>query len=512
MRGSTLPVVAAAVGAVLGAMLLTAGPSYAQSTAPTVKQLQREIDLLQIQLQALESQQKQTETANQNVQAEQQREQAEQQRQEAEQRRQLAAEQETDKKWSELPDVKVGSQGLSVSSPDKQFTLRLHGIIQADGQFYSNGDDKTAPGGVTSSTFILNRVRPIVEGTVYNSYDYHIEPDFGQGKTVLQDAWLNARPYQEAQLMIGKFKAPFGIERLQTDSNLLFIQRGLTTNLIPNRDLGVESHGDLFDSALTYQLAVMNGVPNNTASVDADTNDAKDLVGRLFALPFKDSGIALVKGLGVGFAGTYGDERGSSLLSKYASAGQSTWFSYGSGVTAAGPRYRYSPQGYYYAGPFGLLADYVDDTQRLLLDTPESYTTGTGTKKVTHKYTAEDYETFSNHAWQVQAGFMLTGEDESYYGVKPARNFNPAEGGWGAWEIKARVGGLGVDDDLFKDKFASDTTSAETATEYGGGFNWYLNSNVKLDFEYLWTAFYKGATHGDHPGEGAFLSQAQIVF
>ena len=42
--------------------------------------------------------------------------------------------------------------------------------------------------------------------------------------------------------------------------------------------------------------------------------------------------------------------------------------------------------------------------------------------------------------------------------------------------------------------------------------NWYLVQNVKLDFEYLWTYFYKGATHGNRPGEGVFLTQAQIVF
>src|SRR5208282_1919635 len=476
MKGSTLPVVAAAVGAVLGAMLLAAGPSYAQT--PSVAELQREINRLQQQLNTLQGLDQKVQVLDKQVQTEQQQQQTQAQQ---------------DQRWrSELPAVAVNAQGLTVTSPDKAFTLRIHGIVQADGQFYTNGDDKKAPGGVTSSTFILNRVRPIVEGTVFSSYDYHIEPDFGQGKAVLQDGWLNAHPYQEAQLMIGKFKSPFGIERLQQDSNLLFIQRGLTTNLIPNRDLGVESHGDLFGGALTYQLALLNGVPNNTASVDADTNDAKDFVGRLFALPFKDSGVALAKGLGVGFAGTYGDERGTSTVSKYVTAGQSTWFSYASGVSAAGAHYRYSPQGYYYVGPFGLLADYVDDTQKLTLKTKA--------------------DTIANHAWQVQAGFMLTGEDEGYYGIKPARNFNPVEGGWGAWEIKARVGGLGVDDDIFKDKFASATASAETATEYGGGINWYLNRNLKLDFEYLWTAFYKGASHGDRPGEGAFLTQAQIVF
>jgi phosphate-selective porin OprO and OprP len=88
-----------------------------------------------------------------------------------------------------------------------------------------------------------------------------------------------------------------------------------------------------------------------------------------------------------------------------------------------------------------------------------------------------------------------------------------AERELGAWEIKARVGGLGVDSDVFRDKFASASTSARTATEFGGGLNWYLNSNVKLQLEYLRTFFDQGAAHGkDRKDEGAFLSQLQLVF
>jgi len=491
MRGSTLPVVAAVVGAVLGAMLLAAGPSYAQT--PSVAELQREINRLQQQLNTLQGLDQKVQVLDKQVQTEQQQQQTQAQQ---------------DQRWrSELPAVAVNAQGLTVTSPDKDFTLRIHGLIQADGQFYSNGDDKTAPGGVTSSTFLLNRVRPIFDGTVSRNYDYHLEPDFGLGTTVLQDAWVDAHPLGDAaRFEAGKFKSPYGIERLQQDTNLLFIQRGLTTNLIPNRDIGIQVHGGLLDQQLTYQLALLNGVPNNTASVDADTNDAKDFVGRLFAQPFKDSNIDLARGLGVGFAGTYGDERGA--LSKYKTSGQATFFTYASAATAAGEHFRYSPQGYYYVGPFGLLADYDDDTQRAVVHTAHSFKSG----KETVKYTTSDFETFANHAWQVQAGFMLSGENESYYGVKPAHDFNPLEGGWGAWEAKARFGSLNVDSDVFKDKFASTASSAESATEFGGGLNWYWSQNVKLDFEYLWTYFYKGATHGNRPGEGAFLTQAQIAF
>ncbi len=42
---------------------------------------------------------------------------------------------------------------------------------------------------------------------------------------------------------------------------------------------------------------------------------------------------------------------------------------------------------------------------------------------------------FANDAWQLQGFWVLTGEDGSYRGVKPSRNFDPLAGGWGAWEL-----------------------------------------------------------------------------
>ena len=487
MKNSALPVVAAAL---LG-LLLISRSSYAQQPQPSPAELQRKIEQLEQRIQALEGLDQKVKVLDRRVEVQQ-----EEERQKA----------------SETPTIKADSKGISVASPDGAFNLRVHGLVQADGAFFANGTGKpntsTQP---PNSTFELNKVRPIFEGTFARYYDYYVMPDFGQGRTVLQEAWADAHYFPDFRIQAGKFKAPFGLERLQQDSNLFFIQRGLTNNLVPNRDLGISVHSDaLFDNRLTYQLALMNGVPNNTSTADFDNNDAKDFVGRLFALPFKDSGVELVRGLGVGFAGTFGDERGASALPKFLTAGQAAFFSYGSNVTAAGPRYRYSPQGYYYAGPFGLLAEYVNDTQREVATGTISFK---NKKKQTVKVPFRDFETFANHAWQVQAGYLLTGEDESYYGIKPFHDFDPSEGRWGAFEIKSRVGGLGVDSDIFKDGFASASTSARTATEFGGGLNWYLNRNLKLSFEYLRTFFDKGAVGGkDRRDESAFLTQAQFLF
>ena len=140
-----------------------------------------------------------------------------------------------------------------------------------------------------------------------------------------------------ASLRAGKFKAPLDLERLQSDRDLEFSERSEIQNLVPNRDTGADLHGELLDRRLYYDAALMNGVPNNTAAdtTDIDNNDGKDFVGRIFATPFELTENQWLKGLGFGFAGSYGDERGSTT-SSYKTYGMSTWFTHNSGVTASG--------------------------------------------------------------------------------------------------------------------------------------------------------------------------------
>src|SRR5260221_170094 len=131
-----------------------------------------------------------------------------------------------------------------------------------------------------------------------------------QDETHLQEAYLNVKYFKEAQLQVGKYKAPLDLERLQSDRDLMFSERSEIQNLVPNRDTGIEVHSEsLFDNRLTYQLAYMNGVPNNTAAdptTDIDNNDGKDFIGRIFTTPFKLTENEWLKGLGFGFAGAYG--------------------------------------------------------------------------------------------------------------------------------------------------------------------------------------------------------------
>lgn len=395
-------------------------------------------------------------------------------------------------KAAEAPKVTIGSSGFAFSSADENFKLKLRGLIQADARFYLDDQQHSF-----TDTFLLNRVRPIVEGTVYKNFDFRITPDFGQGRAMLYDAFIDAHVFPWLSLRAGKFKGPVGLERLQSGRDLLFVERGLPTDLVPNRDVGLALHGDFLDGIVGYEAGIFNGAADGS-SADFDDNDSKDFEGRVFAQPFKKSGFEPLEGLGVGLAGTTGHEKGN--LPGFKTAGQQTFFTFSPGVTARGNRSRIVPQGYYYWGPFGLLAEYVVSR--------EEVAQGAFSDGLEHQ------------AWQVAATYVLTGEKASYAGVIPEQAFDPARGRWGAFELAARVGQLKVDPKAFENHgtierpaFLADAAkSASEATAWGVGLNWYLNRNVRFLLDYEQTEFEGGAAVGDRPKERVIFSRIQLAF
>ena len=484
MRKRTLPILPVA----LAALVIVAGAAHAQSTPADPKD--QEIQLLKTEINQLEHRVDTLEGLDQKVKVID---------------RKLEVQQEAQhQKELEMPVVKVSDEGFTLSSPNHDYNLGLGGIIQADGRFFTSGSDKNV-----SSTFFLNRVRPILTGSLGKYYNFNITPDFGQGRVTLQDAYINMTYWDYASLRAGKFKAPLDLERLQSDRDLAFSERSEIQNLVPNRDTGFSLHGRLLDGRVFYDAALMNGVPDNTAAdtTDLDNNDGKDFVGRIFANPFVLSENQWLKGLGFGFAGSYGDERGNTT-SIYRTYGMSTWFSYNKGVTASGLRARLEPQAYYYWRGLGLMAEYAQDEQSLNLFTTKG--------KAPFPRQINRTDTFTNTGYFAQASYLLTGEDASYGWVKPRHPFDPRNGFWGAWEVAARISNVAAQSRQFQLGFANPSVSAKEATEWSVGVNWYLSHNVKWQFDYANTFFNGGAgttaVPKDRPNESVFESQLQISF
>lgn len=359
--------------------------------------------------------------------------------------------------------ISAGKEGFFLTSPGGDFVFRARGYLQADGRFFFDQSSSAI------DTFIIRRARPIFEGTVYKFFDFRIMPDFGGGNTVLQDAYLDARFHPAFKIRFGKAKEPFGLERLQSATDIIFIERSLATNLVPNRDLGIYLFGDISGDKVNYAAGIFNGVVD-LGSGDIDTGgDSKDFVGRVFVRP--------VANLGIGIAVTAGDQDGSlssPALPSYRTSGQVTFFRYRTGLTADsttianGSRVRYSPQATFYSGPFGLLAEYVSSSQEVILGTNQAE--------------------IQNDAWNLTAHFVLTGEPAGYKGVSPGFPFDPETHTFGAWEVAFRYSQLNIDEDAFP-IFADPLTAASQAKNWALGLNWYLNKNVKFSFSYDNTSF-----------------------
>jgi len=405
---------------------------------------------------------------------------------------------------SSAATVRADARGFALRSADGKNQLRLRGVLHFDGRNLTNDDPND-----TMDTWQVTRARPILEGTVGGIYDFRFMPDFGQGRTVIQDAYVTGRFTPGFQVTAGKFKAPVGLERLQSANDVRFVARAFPTSLVPNRDIGLQVGGNLLDSRVNYAIAYLNGSNDGASSeafTDTDINDDKEWAARLFAHPFAESESFGLRGRGRGLAATYTDQDGTAaqpLLPTYRTPGQSVFFRYRTGTTptlAAGERIRFAPQFYYYVGSFGLLGEYTQVSQDV------SRTTAAGLRQ----------DSLDTSAWQLAATWFLTGEEASFRGFKPNSVFSLENKTWGAFEIAARYHVLDVDDDALAGgatSFADPDVSARKAWAWALGLNWYLNENLKWVFNYEQTSFDGGAAGGrDRESEQAFLTRVALGF
>jgi phosphate-selective porin OprO/OprP len=351
------------------------------------------------------------------------------------------------------PGVEVHwDNGVTFSSPDGENNLQFGALVEADGRFDVNNPTSTLVDG-----FLLRRLRTVVQGRFAKYFEFRIMPDFGQGTTVLYDAYFDTKLSDTFRVRAGKDKTPLGYEQLQSDFAVVFPERALVTDLVPNRDIGVQARGVLAGGHLTFDAAVFNGAPDG-ANADLDTNGSKDLDGRL---------TVKFGGLELAIAGTDGRQMGA--LPSLKSNAQQTFFSYSSTATANGNRTHVSPAASFYYKAFGSFAEYVRSKQAV--------SKGTVTSDIT------------NTAWEVTAFVVVTGEHATERGVlAPRRRFDPEQGTWGALQLAARYGSLTVDPRAFSVGFAA-AGSSRTAKAAGVDATWFTNAYVKYVLSYERTVF-----------------------
>ena len=222
--------------------------------------------------------------------------------------------------------------------------------------------------------FRLRRARVNLTGDFAEQFDFKVEGDFGQNdgtnnnRTAFSgtDIWLNWHQFPWAQIKMGQWKAPFGLDQLTPDTSLYTIERTLPTGAItPDRQIGIELWGKPFTKIwpeqkdlLTYYAGIFNGNGKNTTVND---NNNFMYVGRLESTLFKDffgKGSFLKLGADVlnsrDDKGTSISQSGNLLVNSDGSLSPFT-------LPGADERTAWSVDAWVKLGPFDLIGEYLQE-------------------------------------------------------------------------------------------------------------------------------------------------------
>src|SRR5882724_11366772 len=190
---------------------------------------------------------------------------------------------------------------IYVTPRASEFKLVLGGYIQMN---LEDGEVSAFEGrfGQTAlkDRFHLRRTRINLTGDFAENFDFRVEGDFENSDGINAnrtdfsgtDIFINWHQFAEANVKVGQWKAPFGLEQLTPDPSLIIIERSLPTGAItPERQIGVQLWGKPFANIwpdgkdlLTYYAGIFNGNGRNTTIND---NNNFMYVGRLESTLFQ---------------------------------------------------------------------------------------------------------------------------------------------------------------------------------------------------------------------------------
>src|SRR5213082_3853291 len=134
-----------------------------------------------------------------------------------------------------------------------ELKLVLGGFIQMN---FEDGDVSAFEGrfgqNALKDRFRLRRARINLTGDFAEQFDFKVEGDFensdglNSNRTAFEatDIFINWHQFPWAQVKMGQWKAPFGLEQITPDTTLYTIERTLPTGAItPERQVGVQLWG-----------------------------------------------------------------------------------------------------------------------------------------------------------------------------------------------------------------------------------------------------------------------------
>lgn len=304
---------------------------------------------------------------------------------------------------------------------------------------------------------LFRRARVALEGRIYDDLEYELDADLRDEQRPWRDVYLNYRRFRAAEVQVGRFKIPFGLDQLTGVFNLNFAERSLIgSQLSPARERGVMVHGRLANDTIAYQTGIFRRDGDSTRFAGPAVDGS--WAGRLELTPWEQSDGTLK-------SAQFGVNATSGTLEEglYGLRGQSlSGYEFFSPVYVKGRRVRLGADARWTPGPVSVQAEYIRVSDER---------NGQGLGDV-------DLPSALAQGWYLSGTWALTGDNKSAGGLDPSRPF-PTKG-IGAVELAARIEEVrfGSDGDGGEPPFTNPRAANILPNRdriLTVGVNWYLN-------------------------------------
>ncbi len=343
----------------------------------------------------------------------------------------------------------------------------------------------------------FRELRLQAEGELYENTDFKIQVDFAGGKVSIKDAWVTIKDIGDVvSIRGGHFKEPMSLEQLTSGRFVTMNSRSVMDTFAPGRNLGIQAYADkLLDGKMSFATGIFRETNNDTAQFPASTQTSDDeayaWTSRLtFAPILENKGEELIH---LGFAYSLRNPPcASSATAGCNTANQRVKFE-------AKPEIAESDA----LAATGNLNGVARD-QRLGAELAAQFSS----LALQGEYIGA-FETMPGadryfYGWYGQASYFLTGEYRPYSpgGFKrPKPLHNLGKDGWGAFELAGRVSHLNLVDDA---------TAGGNMWNCTAGLNWYLNPNVVMKGDFVYSTLDKGAVKNANLKAAVIRLQADI--
>ena len=362
----------------------------------------------------------------------------------------------------ELAVITTGG-GIKIKS-DNGNSFQFAGFIQYDFDSYDGLYNAGTPSvndiGDSASESEWRRTRITTKGTRGKewAYDFTIDIDDDAEEASVDSASIRYKGFNNLELIIGRLKAPFGLEELTSDKWVSTIERAAifeVGNFLSGKpDFQIAAHGHW--NSFTGQLHFID-----EGEEDDDTSDAFSIAARIanqFLIGDQEEKTHFAH-LGAAYANRDFGNEGSSMDFRSRLGVQTI----GDRPTAGNDIVLDD------ADQFGLEAAYVN-----------------GPFSLQSEYMMADYDgegagpDADADGFYVAATYTLTGESRGYKPNTSKFDKIKPKNSLGAWEVVAKYedGEIDIDNNPLGDREYDITTL---------GLNWYPNTNVRFSLNYLMT-------------------------